>query len=138
MKNKTDIFSREVLIDKVTGGKIIRFTHPCGFSLQYIPKLKFSKKFASILVPFGSVNSSVRFNDEISDFPAGSAHYMEHCIFSKDESGGLLARLSSLGASANAYTSNTHTLYYFTSVENFFDSLKLYFGCVLNLLVNNP
>jgi len=132
MKNKTDIFSREILIDDVTGGKIIRYIHPCGFSLQYIPKPKFSKKFASILVPFGSVNSSVRSNGEIFDFPAGSAHYMEHCIFSKDESGGLLARLSSLGASANAYTSNTHTLYYFTSVENFFDSLKLYFSCVLN------
>jgi len=132
MKNETDIFSREIITDEVTGGEIIRFSHPCGFCLQYIPKPKFSKKFAAILVPFGSVNAMVKKSGETYEFPAGSAHYMEHCVFSKDENGGLLAKLSSLGASANAYTSNTHTMYYFTSVENFFESLELYFNCVLN------
>lgn len=125
-------FKKTVLNDETTGGNIIIYDHPCGFSLQFVPKPKFSKKFASILVPFGSVHSKVRHNGNVYEFPSGIAHYMEHCIFTKDENGGLLARLSALGASANAYTSNTHTMYYFTCVENFFKSLNLYFECVVN------
>jgi predicted Zn-dependent peptidase len=65
--------------------------------------------------------------------PAGTAHYLEHCIFSREEDGGgLLTQLSALGASANAYTSHTHTMYYFTTVDHFQEAFDLYFNAVIH------
>ncbi len=96
-----------------------------------IPRTGFSRKFAAISIPFGSVNDSVRTDGGRIRLPAGTAHYMEHCIFSKDENGGLLSRLSSMGANANAYTSFDHTMYYFTSSENFSEILDVYAKAVM-------
>jgi predicted Zn-dependent peptidase len=49
----------------------------------------------------------------------------------------LLGKLSALGASANAYTSHTHTLYYFSSVRYFEQTLDLYLDAILNPYLEN-
>lgn len=118
--------------DLLTGVTIQTFRHPCGLILHRIPKTKFSKKFAGILVPYGSIHNQFETQDGIVTVPAGTAHYLEHCIFSKEEEGGLLNRLSSFGASANAYTSHTHTMYYFTTVDHFAQAFELYFKAVVH------
>lgn len=125
-------FSRTTRDDPLTGGETVTYAHPSGFKLIFFPKPKFSRKFASITVPFGSLHNRTETRNGILQLPPGSAHYMEHCIFGKDENGGLLGKLSSLGASANAYTSHTHTMYYFSAADNFFQSLELYFDSVVN------
>lgn len=129
---KHSIFTKSQLVDPITNGVINTYRHPCGLTLHIIPKHKFSKKFAGILIPYGSIHNQFETSSELVNVPAGSAHYLEHCIFSKEDNGGLLNKLSSLGANANAYTSHTHTMYYFTTVNNFLDAFELYFNAVTN------
>jgi predicted Zn-dependent peptidase len=118
--------------DPVTGGRIDTYEHSSGMTVHILPKDGFSKQFAGIAVPFGSIHNTFVSEGATHSLPAGTAHYMEHCVFSKDENGGLLAAMSSLGASANAYTSNTHTLYYFSTTENFGEILGKYLHAVLS------
>ncbi len=125
-------FKKMERTDPLTGVTIQTFRHPCGLILHRIPKKKFSKKFAGILVPFGSVHNQFTTEEGTTTFPAGTAHYLEHCIFSREEEGGLLNRLSALGVSANAYTSHTHTMYYFTTVDHFTEAFDLYFNAVIH------
>ncbi|MHB1453171.1 MAG: EF-P 5-aminopentanol modification-associated protein YfmH [Saccharofermentanales bacterium] len=128
----SNLFVKTTREDPVTGGCIHTYEHPCGMSVNLIPKYGFSKKFAGIAIPFGSIHNEFMHEGAKIALPAGTAHYMEHCIFSRDENGGLLSAMSALGANANAYTSNTHTLYYFSSAENFEEILDKYLQAVLH------
>lgn len=127
-----NLFKKITREDPVTEGCIHTYVHPCGMSVNLIPKFGFSKKFAGIAIPFGSIHNEFISDGHKISLPAGTAHYMEHCIFSRDENGGLLSAMSALGANANAYTSNTHTLYYFSSAENFAEILEKYLNAVLH------
>jgi predicted Zn-dependent peptidase len=130
--NETGNFTIAKREDQFTGGTMYTYSHPCGFTMNFIPKPKFSKKFAGILVPFGSIHNEIESENGNITLPSGSAHYMEHCVFGKEENGGLLARLSSLGASVNAYTSNTHTMYYLNTVDNFETAFEVYLNAVIS------
>ncbi len=125
------LFIKTQRIDELTGGIVNTFRHPCGLIAHFIPKSGFSKKFAGILVPYGSIHNKFQTAQGPANVPAGTAHYLEHCIFSKEENGGLLTKLSSYGANANAYTSHTHTMYYFTTVNHFEETFELYFKSVI-------
>lgn len=118
--------------DHLTGQTLRTWRHKSGMIVKVLPRPGFSKRFAAMTVPYGSINQSFFTNGDKIDVPAGSAHFLEHCIFSRDDEGGLLGKLSALGASANAYTSHTHTMYYFSAVHNFEDALKLYLEAVLD------
>lgn len=128
---KKSLFDKEERIDELTGGKISTYRHPCGLIVRIIPKPKFSKKFAGFLIPYGSIHNKFKADGEVVAMPDGTAHYLEHCIFSKNDEGGLLSQMSSLGACANAYTSHTHTMYYFTTVNNFSEAFDLYFKALI-------
>lgn len=100
-----------------------------GLKIQIVKKDKFLKKFAAFAVPFGSsVASFIDENGEKTDIIPGTAHYLEHCVFTRDEEGGLMGRLSALGCSTNAYTSYSHTLYFFScsSFNSFSTAFRLY------------
>lgn len=56
--------------------------------------------------------------------PDGIAHFLEHKLF-EDETGNVSDRFSELGAESNAYTTYTHTVYYFNTTENFDACLEL-------------
>jgi predicted Zn-dependent peptidase len=124
--------NRTIRTDLLTGADMITYEHEGGFSCSLIPRPGFSKKYAGILIPFGSIHSNFDTLNGQIELPAGSAHYMEHCIFSKADHTGLLSELSALGANVNAYTSNTHTLYYFTCVDHFEQAFTKYLQAVLN------
>lgn len=125
-------YHKQEIRDHLTGQTLRTWRHKSGMMVKVLPRPGFSKKFAAMTVPYGSVNQSFSVDGKLIDVPAGSAHFLEHCVFSRDDEGGLLGKLSAYGASANAYTSHTHTMYYFASVHNFEDALKLYLGAVLN------
>lgn len=131
-------FIRNEKKDRLSGSSMQTFQHMSGMSISYIPKTGFSKKFAAFVVPYGSIHTEFSQNSRLDDssqtytVPAGTAHYLEHCVFSRSEDGdgGLLGRLAALGAQANAYTTYTHTLYYFSTVENFSGALQLYMSAL--------
>ena len=104
--------------DAVTGKTIVTIHHSTGLTVKLLPFPGFARKFAAAAIPFGSVHTAFRQNGRLVAVPAGTAHFLEHCIFSRDEDGGLAGRLAELGASANAYTTYDHTLYYFSTVNH--------------------
>ncbi|MDW7658426.1 MAG: pitrilysin family protein, partial [Bacillota bacterium] len=105
--------------DHLTGKAMVTIRHCSGLTVKYLPFPGFARKFAAITVPFGSIHTQFKQDGELISVPAGAAHFLEHCVFSQDASGGLSGRLSELGASANAYTTYDHTLYYFSTVNHF-------------------
>jgi predicted Zn-dependent peptidase len=92
---------------------------------------------SAVTVPYGSICTTFSDGTETWQVPAGTAHFLEHCVFSRDEGGGLLGRLAALGASANAYTAHSHTMYYFSAIAHFSDALNLYLDAVLNPYLEN-
>ncbi len=125
-------FIYQELVDSLTGKKLHTYRHACGLMIKILPRPGFSRKFAAVSVPFGAVHHEFKLQGEWTRVPAGCAHFLEHCLFTRDDEGGLMGRLTSLGASANAYTAHTHTLYYFTAVDHFADALDLYLDALLN------
>lgn len=144
-------FVRNERKDSISQNMMYNYRHQCGFHISFIIKPGFVRKFAAFGVPYGSANlqftseadfqrqrQAERRNEEadppmeIYEVEAGSAHYLEHCVFSRDEEGGLIGRLSALGAQANAYTSDSETVYFFSCVDHFEESLQLYFQALTN------
>ena len=100
----------ECYLDEPVGGPV----------LCVIPRSGHHRRFASVTVRYGSVDN--RFVPPGStapvEVPAGIAHFLEHKLF-EDEAGNVFDRFAALGASANAYTSHTHTSYHFTTTGDF-------------------
>lgn len=118
--------------DPLTGHVLRTYRHPTGFVVKVLPRPGFSRRFAALTVPYGSIDTTFETAGQQVTVPDGTAHFLEHCVFSRDDEGGLLGKLSALGASANAYTSHTHTLYYFSSVFHFGEGLEMYLDAVLS------
>jgi len=78
-----------------------------------IPKKDYWEKQAAIVVRAGGV-----------DMPPGYAHFLEHKLF-EDSELNLLEAFTKHGASVNAYTHNTHTVYYFNTIDAFEENLTL-------------
>jgi len=132
MIDRMSAFTLSESIDPLTGHELHTWRHRSGFVVKILPRPGFSRHFAALTVPYGSIHTRFEQADQLHEVPDGTAHFLEHCVFSRDEQGGLLGRLSALGASANAYTSHTHTMYYFSSVFHFEAALDLYLDAVLS------
>ena len=113
--------------DTISGARCIVSTYE---RISDVYSSGIQQKFAAIAIP------TAPFTPIYETRPCGryceSAHYMEHCVFSRSEDGdgGLLGKLAALGAQANAYTTYTHTLYYFSTVDHFSASLQLYLDAI--------
>ncbi len=118
--------------DSLTGKILRTYRHRSGLMIKVLPRPGFSKRFAAITIPYGSIHTTFGDGQKTWHVPAGTAHFLEHCIFSRDDGGGLLGKLSELGASANAYTSHSHTMYYFSAVQHFEEALEIYLDAVSN------
>lgn len=123
-----------------------KFIHePTGFEVTFVPMPGRVNKYAHFTVPYGS--NSLNFRDlnyhgasapaATYTVPAGTAHYLEHCVFSRDEDGGMLNQMAMLGFDANAFTSNYHTEFYMSGPdfspngENFLTALDAYFKALM-------
>jgi predicted Zn-dependent peptidase len=97
-----------------------------GLTVAIIVKPGYHEKTARIATHYGSIDS--RFvhpeTGEEIQVPDGIAHFLEHKLFEK-EWGNVSDKFSELGAEANAYTTYTHTVYYFNTTDRFEESLDL-------------
>jgi predicted Zn-dependent peptidase len=129
-KQKWADFSVYEQSDPLTGKNMRTYRHASGLLVKVLPRPGFSRHFAAVTIPFGSIFTTIRAGGATMGLPAGTAHFLEHCLFSRDGGGGLLGHLSELGASANAYTTHSHTMYYFSTVHHFQEALDLYLDSI--------
>ena len=96
---------------------------PNGLSVFVIPKRGFNKYFAYFASNYGGADSRYKLAGNWVDSPYGVAHFLEHKMFDTAE-GDAMAKLSSNGASSNAYTSADITAYFFDCVDRFPENLE--------------
>lgn len=114
----------ELFTDKRLGESYYRIRHACGLDAYVIPK-KMTTKTALLGVRLGSLYEKGAVSDgRVLSFPSGSAHYLEHKLFTNEGDTDAAQELAALGADANAYTSNNKTVYMFSCTENFNASLE--------------
>ena len=102
-----------------------------GLTVMVIPKKGITKKYAIWGTHYGSIDNNfiVPGKTEEIKVPDGIAHFLEHKMFEQENGTNSLDTLTSLGANANAYTTNDHTAYLFECTDNFeeaFDELADY------------
>lgn len=92
-----------------------------GLTVALLHKPGFKTVTARVATQYGSVDS--RFVDPATDqevhVPDGIAHFLEHKLFEQEDGTNVSDLFSTLGAESNAYTSYTHTVYYFNTTQNF-------------------
>lgn len=95
-----------------------------GFELIVAEKPHFAKKFAGIIVDYGSsdLTSETR-------AVAGVAHFLEHKLFAKKE-GDISEKFEANGANVNAFTSYNETMYYTVFVDDVVSNLTLLFKLI--------
>ena len=62
---------------------------------------------------------------DLQQYPQGIAHFLEHKLFEREDSGDVMAAFTELGAESNAFTSFTNTSYLFSTSENVLECLDL-------------
>lgn len=111
-------------IDTGKMNEIAYFTKlPNGLAVYVIKKPGFSKKTALLGVNYGS--DDIYLDGKSKETPLGVAHFLEHKLFDLPDGRNTLQLLSQMGASPNAFTSNSATAYHFTSSDNFIPALEL-------------
>lgn len=104
-----------------------------GLTVAVLQKPGYKQITGRVATHYGSIDS--RFvNPETGEavtVPDGIAHFLEHKLFEK-EWGNVSDRFSELGAESNAYTTYTHTVYYFTATDNFATCFDLLLDFVQN------
>jgi len=102
-----------------------------GLTVAVLVKPGYRQMTGRVAVHYGSIDS--RFvnpqTGKAVHVPDGIAHFLEHKLFESPE-GNVADRFSELGAEANAYTTYTHTVYYFTTTDQFNECLDLLLGFV--------
>ena len=97
-------------------------THESGLPIFVFPK-KMSTTYAMLAVKFGSVDTATD-HTNTSLVPDGVAHFLEHKLFANEDGSDSFERFAALGADANAYTSQSRTVYLFSCTERFEQSLE--------------
>ncbi|MGE5673203.1 MAG: EF-P 5-aminopentanol modification-associated protein YfmH [Mycobacterium leprae] len=104
-----------------------------GLTVAVLRKPGYKQATGRVSTHYGSIDS--RFLDPQTGkevhVPDGIAHFLEHKLFEEEE-GNVSDRFSELGAESNAYTTYTHTTYYFSTTQNFDPCLDLLFHFVQN------
>lgn len=112
----------EIRKDDVLGESVYKHVHESGLEIYFLPKKDFSKKYAYFGTKYGSFNNCFELNGERHCMPKGIAHFLEHKIF-EDPERNIFDKFASLGASVNAFTSFNSTVYHFSTVDMFEESL---------------
>lgn len=96
-----------------------------GLTVMVIPKKGIQKKYIIWGTHYGSNDNKfiVPGETEITEVPKGVAHFLEHKMFEQENGVNSLDKLTSIGVSANAYTTNDHTAYLYECTENFYEAL---------------
>lgn len=97
-----------------------------GLTVMIIPKKGIQKKYIIWGTNYGSNDSTfiVPGESDVTEVPKGVAHFLEHKMFEQENGRNSLDVLTSLGVSANAYTTNNHTAYLYECTDNFYEALN--------------
>ena len=112
------------------GERCYFLTLPNGLAVRVLPKPGFAEKFAFLGTNFGSDDVRFTWNGERHTVPDGTAHFLEHRMFSLPDCDPEDA-FSRLGAQVNAFTDYAMTGYYFSCTEHFDDCLRLLLRMVM-------
>ena len=98
---------------------------PNGLTVMIIPKKNIQKKYIIWGTHYGSNDNKfiVPGENEPIEVPKGVAHFLEHKMFEQENGLNSLDKLTSIGVSANAYTTNDHTAYLYECTDNFYEAL---------------
>lgn len=98
-----------------------------GLRVFLLPKNDFNETYGIISTNFGSVDTGIvsRETNQVTQYPAGIAHFLEHKLFEGPQGKDLLLEFTKLGAESNAFTSFTRTSYLFSATDNISESLHL-------------
>jgi predicted Zn-dependent peptidase len=121
--------------NRTIGEKIYHMALVYGPALYVLPKKGYHKKYAIFSTHFGSIDNSFfvteNGREEKITVPDGVAHFLEHKLFDEEE-GNIFDRFAAYGASANAFTSFTHTTYLFSCTDFFPENFRLLLEFVSN------
>mgnify|MGYP002717630493 CR=1 FL=1 len=96
-----------------------------GMSLSIIKKKGFVEKAAFLSTNFGALDNHFYIDGELQSYPAGIAHFLEHKLFEDEQGRDVTLDFVKLGADVNAFTTLEKTIYYFSTLDNFEESLEL-------------
>jgi len=97
-----------------------------GLTVTLLPKKDFNEVYGVVSVQVGSVDTRFTVDDKgLQKYPQGIAHFLEHKLFEREDSGVVMAAFTELGAESNAFTSFTNTNYLFSTSENVLECLDL-------------
>ena len=96
-----------------------------GMSLSIIKKKGFVEKAAFLSTNFGALDNHFYIDGESQSYPAGIAHFLEHKLFEDEQGRDVTLDFVKLGADVNAFTTFEKTTYYFSTLDNFEESLEL-------------
>jgi predicted Zn-dependent peptidase len=116
---RSDLLGETLYMDKL----------PSGVECYVLPKGKFVEKQAMIAIKYGSADNRYLEDGKLRETPEGVAHFLEHKMF-EDEEVPVLEKFVSQGGNVNAFTTYTHTSYYFSCIDNFYENLDLLFSFV--------
>ncbi|RRG17911.1 insulinase family protein [Weissella viridescens] len=88
-----------------------------GLRVHLVPRPDFHQMAANLTVDFGGRDDTFQWQQQTIHQPLGVAHFLEHRMFGQPDYDAF-QKLSELGADANAFTSQSRTSYYFTSLAN--------------------
>lgn len=96
-----------------------------GLTVIIIPKKGIQKKYIIWGTHYGSNDNKFVVPGEEAplEVPKGVAHFLEHKMFEQENGKNSLDVLTSIGVSANAYTTNDHTAYLYECTDNFYEAL---------------
>ena len=97
-----------------------------GLTVTLLPKKDFNEVYGVVSVQVGSVDTRFTVDgNDLQQYPQGIAHFLEHKLFEREDSGDVMAAFTELGAESNAFTSFTNTNYLFSTSENVLECLDL-------------
>lgn len=120
-------------------GESINFFEINGLKVYVMEKKQFSDISASFVIKYGSNDVSFKLESEknFKRYPLGIAHFLEHKMFDGNEKDEVFRKFSEIGADVNAYTSSNITNYYFSTVDNFEDSMSYLCDMIYGLKLND-
>ncbi len=96
-----------------------------GRPLIYVFPKDMTNTYALVALKYGSCDTVVSLpgGDPLT-IPDGTAHFLEHKMFTDEDGSDSFERFAALGAEANAYTSHDRTVYLFNCTDNFRESYR--------------
>ena len=109
---------KKVYNSPLLGESYTEIKHRSGLTIR-VSKKDLTTTYAFLAAKCGSLDRKTRLpGGGVRTFPAGIAHYLEHKLFDNENGEDSFAAFSALGADSNAFTTYTHTAYFFSTTQN--------------------